>query len=85
MLPNCLTRMGTRVFMHMDGEKSSMHVVELFYTTGAPKFVHIATEPGGMSFIWAQAGPLSLIWHMVPDANWLCMLCSMPKDVVHHV
>ena len=36
--------------MHMDGEKSSMHVVELFYTTGAPKLVHIATEPGGISY-----------------------------------
>ena len=36
--------------MHMDGEKSSMHVVELFYTTGAPILVHIATEPGGISY-----------------------------------
>ena len=69
----------------MDDEKSSMHVVELLYTTGAPILVHIATEVGGMCFMWAQAWPLSLIWHMVPDANWLCMLYSMSKDVAHHV
>ena len=32
---------ATRVFMHMDSEKCSMHIVELFYTTDAPILVHI--------------------------------------------